>query len=124
MCTLRSVVATGALIPVNVAVPRRRPNGTAASVERTTVLTRRHFLRSATAAAAGSVFASGCAPGGDDESYEAVVRETWRHAAARPQDARGLQRELIRHATLAPSSHNTQCWKFRLGNAMVSLLPD
>jgi hypothetical protein len=124
MSTLRSVVATGALIPVNVAAPRRRPNGTAAGVERTTVLSRRHFLRSVTAAAAGSVLASGCAPGGGDESYEAAVRETWRQAAARPRDARGLQRELVHHAMLAPSSHNTQCWKFRLGSGRVSLLPD
>ncbi|MCK7496622.1 MAG: hypothetical protein MZW92_41195 [Comamonadaceae bacterium] len=32
-------------------------------------------------------------------------------AAMRPRRSR---RELVRYATLAPSSHNTQCWKFAL----------
>jgi len=33
-------------------------------------------------------------------------------------------RELIRYATLAPSSHNTQCWKLRLEQDAISILPD
>jgi hypothetical protein len=33
-------------------------------------------------------------------------------------------RELVRYATLAPSSHNTQCWKFRLEDHVISILPD
>jgi hypothetical protein len=33
-------------------------------------------------------------------------------------------RELVRYATLAPSSHNTQCWKFRLEDQAISILPD
>jgi nitroreductase len=33
-------------------------------------------------------------------------------------------KELIRYATLAPSSHNTQCWKFRLEDHAISILPD
>ncbi|NJR48359.1 MAG: Tat pathway signal protein [Leptolyngbyaceae cyanobacterium CSU_1_3] len=33
-------------------------------------------------------------------------------------------KELIRYATLAPSSHNTQCWKFRLDDRAISILPD
>lgn len=32
--------------------------------------------------------------------------------------------ELVRYATLAPSSHNTQCWKFRLDDHAISILPD
>jgi hypothetical protein len=32
--------------------------------------------------------------------------------------------ELVRYATLAPSSHNTQCWKFRLEDRAISILPD
>ncbi len=35
-----------------------------------------------------------------------------------------LQRELVRYATLAPSSHNTQCWKFHLSENAISILPD
>lgn len=33
-------------------------------------------------------------------------------------------RELVHYATLAPSSHNTQCWKFRLADQAIFILPD
>jgi hypothetical protein len=33
-------------------------------------------------------------------------------------------RELIRHATLAASSHNTQPWKFRIREDRITILPD
>lgn len=33
-------------------------------------------------------------------------------------------RELIRHATLAASSHNTQPWKFRIRKEQITILPD
>jgi hypothetical protein len=33
-------------------------------------------------------------------------------------------RELIRHATLAASSHNTQPWKFRIQKDLITILPD
>lgn len=33
-------------------------------------------------------------------------------------------RELVRYATLAPSSHNTQCWKFAPAGSSVSIMPD
>jgi hypothetical protein len=37
--------------------------------------------------------------------------------------ARGM-RELVRYATLAPSSHNTQCWTFRLQEQAIVIAPD
>lgn len=33
-------------------------------------------------------------------------------------------RELVRHATLAASSHNTQPWKFRIRQGSITILPD
>lgn len=33
-------------------------------------------------------------------------------------------RELVHYATLAPSSHNTQCWKFQLTDLAIFILPD
>lgn len=30
----------------------------------------------------------------------------------------------MRYATLAPSSHNTQCWKFRIEDRSIAVLPD
>jgi hypothetical protein len=41
--------------------------------------------------------------------------------AARSQE---LFSELVRFATLAPSSHNTQCWKFALEDKAITILPD
>jgi hypothetical protein len=35
-----------------------------------------------------------------------------------------LSRELVRCATLAPSSHNTQCWKFAIEDKAITILPD
>lgn len=56
--------------------------------------------------------------------YEAAASATWRHGASAPGEAPPVLRELVRYATLAPSSHNTQCWKFRLEAGAVSILPD
>lgn len=33
-------------------------------------------------------------------------------------------RGLVHYATLAPSSHNTQCWKFRIADQAIFILPD
>lgn len=35
-----------------------------------------------------------------------------------------LSQELVRYATLAPSSHNTQCWKFVLETQAITILSD
>ncbi|MCV2356394.1 Tat pathway signal protein [Paucibacter sp. B2R-40] len=35
-----------------------------------------------------------------------------------------LQQELVRYATLAPSSHNTQCWTFQLLERAIVIAPD
>lgn len=85
-------------------------------------LTRRTVLRAA-AAAAVAPFAGGCS-GGDEDAYVTAVRTTWRHAEANAAAGPGLVRELIRYATLAPSSHNTQCWRFRTEGDVIVLLPD
>lgn len=39
-------------------------------------------------------------------------------------DQGALMRELVRHATLAPSSHNTQCWRFHVGDRSLMISPD
>lgn len=35
-----------------------------------------------------------------------------------------MQRELVRYATLAPSSHNTQCWRFTLEDGRILISAD
>jgi hypothetical protein len=63
--------------------------------------------------------------GTSDDSREAAARRTRRHAEGEIGDgASMIQRELVRCATLAPSSHNTQSWKFRLEEDAISVLPD
>ena len=66
---------------------------------------------------------AGCSASGASSTYD--------EAAARmrqplPMAPGGIvpMRELVRYATLAPSSHNTQCWKFRVEEAAVELRPD
>lgn len=56
-------------------------------------------------------------------NYFEAVDTVWRPPMT---DARGKDalRELVRCATLAPSSHNTQCWRFRIGGDWISILPD
>lgn len=63
-----------------------------------------------------------CAP--EAESYDAAVARTWTLGPLRGLAGAALQRELVRCATLAPSSHNTQCWKFRLQERAITILPD
>ena len=47
-------------------------------------------------------------------------------ASSRPPFAEGSRRlqELVRQATLAASSHNTQPWKFALEESAITILPD
>lgn len=56
-------------------------------------------------------------------SYDAVVAAQRRPGAERDDGALDL-RELVRLATLAASSHNTQPWRFRLEERAVAILPD
>lgn len=57
-------------------------------------------------------------------TYDQATRATWRHSDTPPTQPSALQRELVRYATLAASSHNTQCWKFRLEAQSISIVPD
>lgn len=57
------------------------------------------------------------------EAFDQAARELrrpGREAATGRLDAR----ELIRHATLAASSHNTQPWRFRIGRDSITIEPD
>lgn len=65
-----------------------------------------------------------CSTGAGIESYATVAHNTWRHGELASSDRAAILLELVRYATLAPSSHNTQCWQFRLGTNEVSILPD
>lgn len=55
-------------------------------------------------------------------NYPTKVSETWRHSE--PDNSLHDHRELIRYATLAASSHNTQPWIFKLEPNRIRVLPD
>lgn len=89
------------------------------------MLTRRQTIFGLTALAGGTIaYTAGSLHRGANR-YNAAVRNTWRPT---PQNtANGVltdHRELIRYAALAASSHNTQCWKFRIEHQLISVLPD
>ncbi len=92
------------------------------------MITRQQFIHRATASTWTAVGASfglqACSSDSGEGGYEAAVRSTWRPAKAPTGDRVLLRQELVRHATLAPSSHNTQCWKFRIEDSAITILPD
>jgi nitroreductase len=49
-------------------------------------------------------------------NYEEAVQSIWRYSGTALSDQAALLKEIVRYATLAPSGHNTQCWRFRLEN--------
>ncbi len=83
--------------------------------------TRRTFIQAGSAAAAALALSPLLASCGAAESYEAVADEIRRPLA--PAAATDL-RELVRLATLAPSGHNSQPWKFRLAPGLIEIHPD
>lgn len=59
----------------------------------------------------------------DDREQQAA--RALRHPSTVVNGDQGLLiRELVRYATLAPSSHNTQCWRFRIRDRSISIAPD
>jgi hypothetical protein len=66
-----------------------------------------------TAAAPGRAYAGGAM------SYDEAIAKTW----ATLRGDGGLS-ELVRYATLAANSHNTQPWRFRIEQDRISILPD
>lgn len=88
------------------------------------MITRREFIVSTLATIGGLATVASCSSGTTAVGYEDAVSSTWCHSTIGPSDKLALLRELVRYATLAPSSHNTQCWKFHLEDRSISVLPD
>jgi len=79
----------------------------------------------ATTATSGSLITTaGCSSTVADEGYDGAVKNIWRPTEGNIANAHLLHRELVRYATLAPSSHNSQCWKCRLTQNAIAILPD
>jgi len=85
---------------------------------------RREFVFSALGSVGAMAGLPSCSSQTSADSYENVADRTWRHSKVATGDKAALLHDLVRYATLAPSSHNTQCWKFRLEDDAISILPD
>jgi len=57
-------------------------------------------------------------------SYNDLIANTWRHTDGNIEKKLVLLRELVRYATLAANSHNTQPWRFKLDADQITILPD
>ena len=57
-------------------------------------------------------------------NYEQAVRSIWSHTETAPSGEVARMKELVRYATLAPSGHNTQPWRFRIEAHSIAILPD
>ena len=60
----------------------------------------------------------------DVGSCTAPAERTRRTSSPGSFEGLALARELVRSACLAPSSHNTQCWKFAIEDKAISIRPD
>lgn len=87
------------------------------------MLNRRQFNRVLPTALAATSGLIGCSAGGSS-AYAAAVQQTWRTGPLQGLQGAALTAELVRYATLAPSSHNTQCWKFALDADAIVIAPD
>ena len=85
---------------------------------------RRKFIVTALSATGAMAGLPSCSSEPGADSYETVADRTWRHGKLAAGDQAAVLHELVRYATLAPSSHNTQCWKFRLEDGAISIFPD
>ncbi|GLS40001.1 Tat pathway signal protein [Mesorhizobium tianshanense] len=56
--------------------------------------------------------------------YENAINATWRHTDSTDLPLSSARQELVRYATLAANSHNTQPWQFRLSDRSILVLPD
>jgi hypothetical protein len=85
---------------------------------------RRQLLLGAVACGAAPAL-TGCSSAADEGAAARLLRQPFAApAAAGASMSDELKRELVRYATLAPSSHNTQCWKFRIQERSISIEPD
>lgn len=89
------------------------------------MVSRRKFLLAASALGVGAIGGGALYSRATSHSrYERALADTWRHWNQGFDSPDARLRALVHYATLAPSSHNTQCWKFRLDDQAISILPD
>ena len=87
-------------------------------------MTRRQFSRALSLVAAGAAAPAGCSGDGAGPGYEELMASTWRHTDRPLTPGPAVIKELVRYATLAANSHNTQPWMFELEDNSITIHPD
>jgi len=87
-------------------------------------LNRRQFSQVLPMTLAASGGLAGCSSSAGESAYQSAVQQTWRRGPLQGFQGAALGAELVRYATLAPSSHNTQCWTFALEPDAITIRPD
>jgi hypothetical protein len=82
---------------------------------------RRRLVLGAAACGVAAPALTACSSGAREEIAARDLRLPFAPKAGDPDP---LMRELVRYATLAPSSHNTQCWKFLVREGSITIEPD
>ncbi len=59
-----------------------------------------------------------------NQKYKDRIIDTWRHSGKLNGSDKALMVELVRYATLAANSHNTQPWNFKIGHKKITISPD
>jgi len=85
------------------------------------MMKRRQLLLGAAASAWTLPSLVACGAAEDEQAIALVLR---RPLDVHNGDSNQLARELVRFATLAPSSHNTQCWRFKIHHKQINITPD
>ena len=90
---------------------------------------RRQFMFGTAACATALPSLTACSTSADEQEAARALRRI--NSAVGPtanasssKDAAAVKQELVRYATLAPSSHNTQCWRFHIAEASITITPD
>jgi nitroreductase len=86
-------------------------------------ITRRKFNQGASTALIASTLPLGCSSA-NGLSYEYLANDIWRPTEVANIQGEDVLMELVRFGTLAANSHNTQPWKFSLGDSRISIMPD
>jgi hypothetical protein len=88
-------------------------------------MSRREFLSLLAMSGAGATLLTtlaACSPA--RSSYDEQVKRTWEQPFKKETNINSQLLEVVRYATLAPSGHNTQPWKFSIQNSTIRLSPD
>jgi nitroreductase len=83
------------------------------------MISRRRLLTCGSGLAVGGILSPATTSAATAKTYDDAVRLTWA-----PLRVDGGARELIRYATLAANSHNTQPWKFTVEERRIKIAPD